>query len=313
MSFAAASSAPEQNPDAVVAGMVSVLRALAAAFIAAFGDPAAMIKAGAIWGKTRERALRFLHDMECVVRRLLLLRAALYPAPALRPVRPSKPRIVRAREGDAEKLFGPSEDPALWRVNFRMPIPAEPHWMLGGFRAHEDSYELGHRVEAGEKAAGTLQSIGYWADDPRPLAERFEALRRVIEDHEHYSARLAQRLYGWRGREERRQLFLHGLCAATPIANEAGLPDADWAIYGAARPLAQRLIPVFSETLRPPKAPETAPDVPASSCAPAEAAPAPEPAAETAPETAREKAGKPGFDELIAELEANLKAIIDTT
>ena len=39
MSFAAASSAPEQNPDAVVAGMLSVLRALAAAFAAAFGDP----------------------------------------------------------------------------------------------------------------------------------------------------------------------------------------------------------------------------------------------------------------------------------
>ena len=50
MCFAAAPSAPEHTPDAVVAGMLAVLRALVAAFVAAFGDPAAMIKGGAIWG-----------------------------------------------------------------------------------------------------------------------------------------------------------------------------------------------------------------------------------------------------------------------
>ncbi len=109
MSFAAASSTPEQNPDAVVASMLAVLRALAAAFVAVFGDPAAMIKGGAIWGKARERGLRFLHDMECVVRRLLLLRAARYPAPHLRPVRPSKPSKLRLREGDAEKTLLPQQ------------------------------------------------------------------------------------------------------------------------------------------------------------------------------------------------------------
>jgi hypothetical protein len=38
----AASSTPEQKTGIVVAGMLSVLRALAAAFVAAFGDPAAM-------------------------------------------------------------------------------------------------------------------------------------------------------------------------------------------------------------------------------------------------------------------------------
>ena len=251
MSFAAASSTPEHNPDAVVAGMLLVLRALAAAFVAAFGDPAAMIKGGAIWGKTRERALRWLHDMECVVRRLLLLRAALYPAPALRPVRLSKPRKLRLREGDAEKLFGPSEDPSLWRVSFRMPTPPEPLWMLGGFRAHEDQYDLGHRVD-GAGAAAQSGPYHYWVDDPRPLAERFEALRRVIEDHEHYSARLAQRLYGWRGRDERRQLFLYCLCAEAPISNEAGLSDEEWQIFADARPMARALLPAFSIPLEPP-------------------------------------------------------------
>ena len=250
MSFAAASSTPEQNPDAVVAGMLAVLRALAAAFVAVFGDPAAMIKGGAIWGKTREKALRWLHDMECVVRRLLLLRAALYPAPALRPVRLSKPRKLRLREGDAEKLFGPSNDPALWRVTFRMPIPAEPFWMFGGFRAHEDQYDLGHRVEDSAKPERPYTLI--WVDDPRPLAERFEALRRVIEDADHYAARLAQRLYGWRGRDERRQLFLYDLSAEAPFANEAGLSDEEIQPFAAARPMARALIPGFSIPLSPP-------------------------------------------------------------
>ena len=252
MSFAAASSTSEQSPDAVVAGLLAVLRALAAAFVAAFGDPAAMIKGGAVWGKTRERALRFLHDMECVVRRLLLLRAALYPAPPLRPVRPGKPRLVRAREGDSETLFGPSNDPSLWRVSFRMPAPPEPHWMLGGFRAHEDQYDLGHRVEDGDKTAATLKNSLYWVEDPRPLAERFEALRRVTEDHEHYAARLAQRLYGWRGRDERRQLFLYGLCAEAQICNEAGLSDDEWQIFADARPMARALLPAFAIPLSPP-------------------------------------------------------------
>ena len=250
MSFAAASSAPEQNPDAVVAGMLSVLRALAAAFAAAFGDPAALIKGGAIYGKTRERMLRWLHDMECVVRRLLLLRAALCPAPALRPVRPSKPRKLRLREGDAEKLFGPSADPALWRVTFRMPVPAEPSWMFGGFRAHEGQYDLGHRVE--DSATPSSLNSMYWVDDPRPLAERFEALRRVIEDPDHYAARLAQRLYGWRGRDERRQLFLYALCAEAPISNEAGLSDDEWQAFAEARPMARALIPAFAIPLEPP-------------------------------------------------------------
>jgi hypothetical protein len=250
MSFAAATSAPDAAHEAVIAGMLSVLRALAAAFVAAFGDPAALIKGGAIWGTTRERALRWLHDMECVVRRLLLLRAALFPAPPLRAARPGRPHLARAREGDPEKLFGPAEDPALWRVCFRMPTPSEPLWVLGGFRPREDVYELGHRVTP--KAAASLHSIGYWADDPRPLAERFEALRRVIADHEHYAARLAQRLYGWRGRDERRQLFLYGLCAPAPISNEAGLPDDDWTPVADAREIARALIPVFAEPLRPP-------------------------------------------------------------
>lgn len=74
--------------------------------------------------------------------------------------------------------------------------------MLGGFRAREDQYDLGHRSEKAPKREITLASIGYWIDDPRPIAKRLEALLRVIEDLDHYAARLAQRLYAWRGRED---------------------------------------------------------------------------------------------------------------
>jgi hypothetical protein len=252
MSFAAASSAPDHTPDAVVAAMLAMLRAMASLFVERFGAPAALIKGGAIYGKTRARILRWLHDMECVLRRLLLLRAALFPAPAPRAIRVRVQGAARRRkEGDAEALFGPSDDPAQWRVAFRMPAPPEPLWMSGGFRATEDAYELGHRVEHAPEdgAAAHLADIGYWADDPRPLAERFEALLRVIQDSDHYAARLAQRLHGWRGRLERRQIFLHGLCAAAPIANEAGLSDAEWSAFAEARTMARALIAVFGDAL----------------------------------------------------------------
>jgi len=198
-----------------------------------------------------------------VVRRLLLLRAALFPAPAPRPIAVAiRSGARRRREGDAAALFGPADDPAQWRVYFRMAAPPEPQWMqsgdLGGFRADEETYELGHRVENAQEGGGaSLAGIGYWADDPRPLAERFEALLRIIDDADHYAARLAQRLHQWRGRTERRQIFLRGLCAKTPVANEAGLQDEDWAHYGGAREMALALLPVFSSPAAPLSAPAT--------------------------------------------------------
>ena len=235
------SAAAITRPDRAIAGMLAVLRVMVERFIAAFGAPAALAAGGAVYGKTRERVLRFLHDMECVVRRLLLLRAALFPAPPARASAP--PRQYGARrikEGDAQSLFGPGDDPALWRVSFRMATPPEPQWImsasLGGFRAHEDQYDLGHRTEGGANADANRGCALIWVDDPRPLAERFEALRRIIDDPDHYAARLAQRLYAWRGRDERRQLFLYALGAAAPFANEAGLSDAELQPYAEARP-----------------------------------------------------------------------------
>ena len=249
------SAAAITRPDRAIAGMLAVLRVMVERFIAAFGAPAALAAGGAVYGKTRERVLRFLHDMECVVRRLLLLRAALFPAPPARASAP--PRQYGARrikEGDAQSLFGPGDDPALWRVSFRMATPPEPQWMFGGFRAHEDQYDLGHRTEGGANTDANRGCALIWVDDPRPLAERFEALRRIIDDPDHYAARLAQRLYAWRGRDERRQLFLYALGAKAPFANEAGLSDEELQPYAEARPMAQALIPVFSEPLAPPKA-----------------------------------------------------------
>jgi len=78
------------------------------------------------------------------------------------------------------------------------------------------------------------------------LAERFEALRRIIDDPDHYAARLAQRLHRWRGRVERGAIFLQSLCAKAPIAHEAGLPDEDWNPVATAREMALALISVFA-------------------------------------------------------------------
>ncbi len=252
MSFVSAATAPERLPEHAIAGMLAVLRVMAERFIASFGAPSKLATSGAVYGKMRERILRWLHDMECVVRRLLLLRAALFPAPAPCARVPGVRGMVRRRkEGDAETLFGPAEDSSQWRVYFRMAAPPEPQWIqsqnLGGFRAHEDVCELGHRAGTAQGGgAVSLASIGYWVDDPRPLAERFEALLRVIADPDHYAARLAQRLYLWRGRDERRQLFLYALSAVAPFANEAELSDEELEPYIEARPMARALLPVFS-------------------------------------------------------------------
>lgn len=74
----------------------------------------------------------------------------------------------------------------------------------------------------------------------------------MIADADHYAAQLAQRLYGWRGRDEHYQLFLYDLSAEAPFANEAGLSDEEIQPFAEARPLARALIPGFSIPLSPP-------------------------------------------------------------
>ena len=57
MSFAAASD--NHAPESVIAAMLAMLRVMAARFVTAFGDPAAMIARGALYGDARKRVLRW--------------------------------------------------------------------------------------------------------------------------------------------------------------------------------------------------------------------------------------------------------------
>ena len=139
--------------------MLGVLRVMADRFIDSFGAPAALIKGGALYGKTRDRILRGLHDMEFVVRRMLLLRAALFPAPPPLAAATLRTGARRREEGDAVALLGPYEDPAQWRVAFRMPCAPEPVSMLGGLAEAADTYVLGHRVEASQKETGAPRRL----------------------------------------------------------------------------------------------------------------------------------------------------------
>lgn len=129
-----------------------------------------------LYGEARERMLRWLHDMECVVRRLLLLRAA--------PVS----RAAAAQDGRARPLSGAREKarpgrclaPARIQRNGASPSACprrpSPCGCSAGFNAHEDQYDLGHRVDRAGKGAQSGRRItgstirARWLNASKPCA-----------------------------------------------------------------------------------------------------------------------------------------------
>ncbi len=232
--------------------MESALRIMADRFTHNFGAPSALAKRHDIFDAVRKSCLRWLNDMEAGVRRLLLLRAALFPAPkASHADAPMPAATVSERgprgfappwraEGDPLTMYGPPEDSADWRVCFRVDAPQAPGWLRSAPYADRRPQSRGFAPPQRQAP------MAYWADDPHPIAERFEALLRVLDDPDYYAERLAARLHFWRGRNESRQSLVRSLCAAAQIANEAGLDDAAWAHFAEAREMAQALAPIFS-------------------------------------------------------------------
>ncbi len=244
------------TPETITAALLAMLRVMAERFAAAFGAPSALIKGGDIWGETRKRVLRWLHEMECVAKRLLLLRAAQFPPPesfgSPQPLHQhshddAHPSPLRPKKPSLEDLYGLPEDSADWNVRFVIAPPPGARWNCVARR----------RTQRGRAAAPSLQNLAYYADCPRPLAERFEALLRVLDDPDSYAERLALRLYRWRGRAGRRHDLLLSLCAKTSIANEAGLEDSAWDLFGKARAVACALAPMFSSPASNPMLPNS--------------------------------------------------------
>jgi hypothetical protein len=135
----------------------------------------------------------WLRAAEMLMRRLVLIEAAAYPKPNIRPLLCEK--RVRAR-----KLMGFSPDePEKWRVSFHF-FSAVTHTQPQKQRDVREASPMGVCHRSGRRISredrwsyenfkpATLRSA--W-----PLAERFEALIRVFNDPTKYAQRLARRLH----------------------------------------------------------------------------------------------------------------------
>jgi hypothetical protein len=181
------SSIPEETPPhrhaplalwRIAQGFLNVL-------YATFGAPEDVAARHTLTRHAHALMAAWLRAGEMLMRRLLLIEAAAYPKPNIRPLL-SKKR-VRARQ-----LMGFSPDePEKWRVRFR--CFTHPPSGVSGVTHTQTQKERDARKASAVGVChpikpATLRSA--W-----PLAERYEALIRVFNDPTKYAQRLARRLY----------------------------------------------------------------------------------------------------------------------
>lgn len=150
---------------------------------ALFGGPERIAFQHTLTSKAHGALASWLRCGEALMRRLLLIEAAAYPKPNTRPLLTPARRRVR-------KLIGFSADaPEHWRVSFRafaQPRRVAPPVFRPGPRkapvrvSREDRWAIEEPV--------TFRSA--W-----PLAERYQALIRVVNDPGAYAHRLSRRLH----------------------------------------------------------------------------------------------------------------------
>ena len=179
----------EHDPDdASPPALWAVARHLLGWLTAVFGDACAVAALGVVSPAERDEILTWLRPIEALARRLLVVEAAALErspmarrrAPAAMSSADKAPRVRLPHRCDG---LDPA-DPRGWRVAFR--VCAAPEGMRG-------SSDAGPRRET-ERETNTGTGIGLagaW-----PLAERIEAVTRVLEDPAPFAARLARRLTG---------------------------------------------------------------------------------------------------------------------
>jgi hypothetical protein len=151
---------------------------------ATFGAPEEVAARHTLTRHAHALMAAWLRAAEMLMRRLLLIEAAAYPKPNIRP-------LLYAKRVRARQLMGFSPDePEKWRVSFRCFSPSGvTHTQTQKARDVRKVSAVGvcHPV-AHPIAPATLRSA--W-----PLAERYEALIRVFNDPTKYAQRLARRLH----------------------------------------------------------------------------------------------------------------------
>jgi hypothetical protein len=155
---------------------------------ALFGDPAHVAARHTLRFEAHKLMASWLRAGEAMMRRLLLIEAAAYAKPNIRP-------LLHDKRQRARKLMSFSaEEPQKWRVSFRCfldrrrprrPTPAHAGEDAGGPRKHVSRED---RWCSESWARPRFRSA--W-----PLAERYEALLRAFNNPARYARRLARRLH----------------------------------------------------------------------------------------------------------------------
>ncbi|MET0546032.1 MAG: hypothetical protein ABWZ40_06955 [Caulobacterales bacterium] len=182
--------------------------------------------------------MRWLHDMRCVARRLVFIRALQFQ----KPPSPDEPMVMASswetsgRRPTEKPALPRMDDPTTWAVRFSVGSPYDARWLKSGTPKRR-----------GERAGCKVHLIN--ADDPRPIAEQFEAILRVIADVDLHAAQLAARMHRWRGRMLRLEKFLNAMCGPAPVFDEAKLAEEHWQTVGAARTTASNMLPLYLRAL----------------------------------------------------------------
>jgi hypothetical protein len=164
----------------IVQGFLNVL-------YATFGAPEEVAARHTLTRHAHALMAAWLRAAEMLMRRLLLIEAAAYPKPNIRPLLYKKRTRVRKLMG-----FSPDE-PEKWRVSFRCfsaVLSGVTHTQTQKARDVRKVSAMGvcHPIVCHPREPTTLRSA--W-----PLAERYEALIRVFNDPTKYAQRLARRLH----------------------------------------------------------------------------------------------------------------------
>jgi hypothetical protein len=173
----------------------------------ALGAPGLIAAIERLTAKSRRDILDWLAPLELLVRKLLLLEAAKLPRLA-EPRRTPRRLTLRLalslmRKRKTKKHIEDPNRPATWRVSFALPLPRERRYTPPPHKARisvlgrpvlvsEIHAEQAKQARANAVAACRAERAKNAA---RRLAQRFEAVRRVIADPAPHAARLARKLH----------------------------------------------------------------------------------------------------------------------
>ncbi len=155
---------------------------------ALFGSPQRVAERHTLRLEGHRLMASWLRAGEAMMRRLLLIEASAYAKPNTRPLlRPSRKRTRKVMSFTADA-------PEQWRVSFRCFVSENRRPPASRRRSRQGPPAPRKRISREDRwSAENRKPVRFRA--AWPLAERFEAMRRVFNDPAPYARRLARRLH----------------------------------------------------------------------------------------------------------------------